>query len=241
VVYDSEGAKEYAECLLKMKFLTDPPKRFELIETLLHDASRGYWLLERHIERLKATAQYFNFAYDEGLVRAHLAREVAARATERLRVRLLLAEDGRITITSTALPPADVNSEMRYAVSPTRLESTNPFLFHKTTRRELYDSEWRHYNETQGAGEVIYLNERGEIAEGSRTNIFIERNGKLLTPPLGSGLLPGVLRAELLAAGRAIESVLLPEDLETADAIYLGNSVRGLVRAGPVAEKMTAK
>ena len=67
VVYDSEGAKEYAECLLKMKFLTDPPKRFELIETLLHDGKSGYWLLERHIERLKATAQYFNFAFDEAM------------------------------------------------------------------------------------------------------------------------------------------------------------------------------
>jgi para-aminobenzoate synthetase/4-amino-4-deoxychorismate lyase len=124
---------------------------------------------------------------------------------------------------------------MRYAISRSRIESTNPFLFHKTTRRELYDSEWQLYHETQGADEVIYLNERGEVAEGSRTNIFVERKGKLLTPPLGSGVLPGVLRAELIASGKAEEAVLMPEDLSSAEAVYLGNSVRGLVKAEPLA------
>ena len=104
IVADSQGSKEYAECLLKMKFLTDPPKRFELIETLLHDGKNGYWLLERHIERLKATAQYFNFAWNESGVRKALAREAEDRASKRLRVRLLLAGDGRITMASTPLP-----------------------------------------------------------------------------------------------------------------------------------------
>jgi len=79
--------------------------------------------------------------------------------------------------------------------------------------------------------EVVFLNERGELTEGSFTNVFVARNGFLLTPPVSSGLLPGTLRAELLDTGRAREHVLTPADLETADAIYLGNSVRGLVRA----------
>ena len=237
VVYDSEGAKEYAECLLKMKFLTDPPKRFELIETLLHEPERGYWLLDRHMERLKASAHYFGFKLDEDAAKSALAKEAHERSGARLRVRLLLAEDGRITITATPLDTPDPKTVMRYVVSPTRLESTNPFLFHKTTRRELYDSEWRHYSETAGADEVIYLNERGEVAEGSRTNIFIEKEGRLYTPPLGSGLLPGVLRAELIASGRAFVAVIGPVDLGVADAVYLGNSVRGLVRAHPLGEE----
>ncbi len=101
VVYDSEGAKEYAECLLKMKFLTDPPRTFELIETLLHEAGQGYWLLERHMERLGASAKYFGFAFDEAEIRTLLEREVAGRKSERLRVRLLLKEDGTSTVTST--------------------------------------------------------------------------------------------------------------------------------------------
>jgi len=128
---------------------------------------------------------------------------------------------------------------MRYVLSPTRLVSNDPFLYHKTTRRELYDREWQHYSDVLGADEVIYLNERGELAEGSRTTIFIEDGGRLLTPPLGAGLLPGTLRAELLANGRAVEMRLTLADLAAAGAtdgmkIWLGNSVRGLVRAVPL-------
>ena len=143
-------------------------------------------------------------------------------------------ETGALTVTSTPQPRQPPNARMRYVISGTRVASTDPFLFHKTTRRELYDREWQHYNETLGADEVLYLNERGELAEGSRTTIFVERDGRLLTPPLASGLLPGTLRAELLATGRAHEAVLTRADLEQADVAYLGNSVRGLLRAEPL-------
>ena len=234
VVYDSAGEKEYAECLLKMKFLTDPPRSFELIETLLHEAGEGFWLFERHMERLAASARYFNFALDDRKVRAALATAVQGRESERLRVRLLLTESGGVTVTSTVLGPKAPAAVMRYVLSPTRLDSRDAFLFHKTTRREVYDSEWAHFSETLGSDEVVYVNERDELAEGSRTNIFIERDGVLLTPMLSGGLLPGVLRAELLAAGRAREAVLTVEDLLSPNVVYLGNSVRGLVRAEPL-------
>lgn len=234
VVYDSVGAKEYAECLLKMKFLTDPPKSFELIETLLHEPVTGFWLLDGHLKRLQASAAYFGYAYDEGRVQAALSSAVAGRSGERLRVRLLLAEDGSVTVTAAEQPAQTPGSVMRYVISDTRLDSTNAFLFHKTTRRELYDREWQHYAETLKADEVLYLNERGELAEGSRTNVFVERGGKLLTPPLSSGLLPGVLRRELLLNGKAEEAVLTVEDLARADVVYVGNSVRGLVQAEPL-------
>jgi para-aminobenzoate synthetase/4-amino-4-deoxychorismate lyase len=231
VVFDSQGPKEYAECLLKMKFLTDPVKRFELIETLLHDpALGGFVLLERHIDRLANSARYFAFAYDEQAVRAALAEAVAG-TTGRLRVRLLLAEGGEVSVTSTPLPPADPDATMRYAVSSSRVDSNDLFLFHKTTRRELYDRERPEYAARFGSDEVVYLNERGELTEGGFTNIFIERDGMLLTPSLSSGLLPGTLRAELIAEGRARESILTLDDLAAADAVYLGNSVRGLVVA----------
>ena len=231
VVYDSVGDKEYAECLLKMKFLTDPPRSFELIETLLHDGLDGFWLLDRHMERLTASARYFNFTFDEAKARAELHAAVNGHEAERLRVRLLLKESGSISVTSTTLGPKVSNAIMRYVISPTKLDSRDAFLFHKTTRREVYDSEWAHYSQELGSDEVVYVNERDELAEGSRTNIFIERDQVLLTPKLSGGLLPGVLRAELLASGRAREAVLTLQDLETAGTVYLGNSVRGLVRA----------
>ncbi|MBI1649391.1 aminodeoxychorismate synthase component I [Hyphomicrobium sulfonivorans] len=233
VVYDSQGPKEYAECLLKMKFLTDPVKRFELIETLLYDpAEGGFVLLERHLERLAKSASYFAYVHDEAAAREALDRAVEdAGSDKRLRVRLLLTEDGEVSVTTTPLAAAAPDATMRFAVSSSRVDSNDLFLFHKTTRRELYDREWQEYADKLGTDEVIYLNERGEIAEGSRMSVFIERDGTLLTPPLSAGLLPGTLRAELLAAGKAREAVLTLADLETADAVYLGNSVRGLLRA----------
>lgn len=234
VVYDSVGAKEYAECLLKMKFLTDPPKPFELIETLLYNGGEGFWLLEGHLKRLAASAAYFGYAYDEQKVRAALDGAVAGRSGERLRVRLLLAEDGKASVTVAQQPAQAPDMVMRFVISDTRLDSTNAFLFHKTTRRELYDREWQHYADTVKSDEVLYLNERGELAEGSRTNVFIERGGELLTPSLSSGLLPGVLRSELLRTGKAKEAVLTLEDVSRADAVYVGNSVRGLVKAEPL-------
>jgi para-aminobenzoate synthetase / 4-amino-4-deoxychorismate lyase len=240
VVADSDGAKEYAECLLKMKFLTDPVRRFELIETLLYDGAKGFWLLDGHLKRLANSASYFAFVFDDAKIRAELKSAIAGKEHERLRVRLLLDEDGKITVTSAALAAPVAAPVMRYVVSDTRLNSGDLFLYHKTTRRELYDREWAHFSETLGADEVIYLNERGELAEGSRTSIFIKRGEELVTPPLAAGVLPGVLRQSLLDDGRAAEAVLTLEDLNRAEDVYLGNSVRGLVKAQPLVPRLAA-
>jgi para-aminobenzoate synthetase/4-amino-4-deoxychorismate lyase len=238
LVADSDGGKEHAECLLKMKFLTDPVRRFQLIETMLHEPGKGIWLLERHLERLAASAGYFGFTCDEQRVRAAIDGATAGKGAERLRVRLLLDEDGSVTVTTAVQPKPALDAVMRYVVSDTRLSSGDQFLYHKTTRRELYDREWQHYADTLGSDEVIYLNERGELAEGSRTTIFIEKDGVLLTPPLLAGLLPGTLRAELIASGKAREAKLTLEDLASGGAVYLGNSVRGLMPAQPLVPRL---
>lgn len=238
VVADSDGNKEYAECLLKMKFLTDPVRHFELIETMLYDGAKGIWLRDGHMQRLANSASYFAFAYDEARVRDAIDAAIADAGGDRLRIRLLLDEDGKITVTTAPQPSAPVGTVMSYVISDTRLNSSDLFLYHKTTRRGLYDREWAHFSETLGSDEVIYLNERNELAEGSRTSIFVERGGKLLTPPLSAGVLPGVLRHSLLAERRATEAVLHLEDLNRADAVYLGNSVRGLVKALPLVPRL---
>ena len=228
-----------------MKFLTDPVRRFELIETMLYDGRnthglKGVWLLDGHMKRLATSASYFAFAFDEAKVRAALTAAIADAGDARLRVRMLLDEDGKVTVTTTPQPPQPADAVMRYVVSDTRLNSSDLFLYHKTTRRDLYDREWAHFSETLGADEVIYLNERGELAEGSRTSLFIARDGKLLTPPLTAGVLPGVLRQSLLDEGRAVEAVLTLDDLNQAKEIYAGNSVRGLVRAAALVPHLAA-
>lgn len=238
IVADSDGIKEYAECLLKMKFLTDPVRRFELIETMLHEPEKGIWLRGYHLARLAASAAYFGFVFDASKVHDAIEAAISGNNNERLRVRLLLDEDGGVTVTTAPQPAAPADAVMRYVVSDSRLNSTDLFLYHKTTRRELYDREWKHYADTLGADEVIYLNEAGELAEGSRTSIFIARDGKLLTPRLAAGVLPGTLRAALLDEGRAEEARLTIQDLNGAAEIYLGNSVRGLVRAEPLVPRL---
>jgi para-aminobenzoate synthetase / 4-amino-4-deoxychorismate lyase len=206
----------------------------------LYDGRKGFWLLDGHLKRLATSANYFAFVFDEGRIRRELKSATLGKEQERLRVRLLLDEDGKVTVTATPQPPQSTDSVMRYVISDTRLNSGDLFLYHKTTRRELYDREWAHFSETLGADEVIYLNERGELAEGSRTSIFIERGGKLITPQASAGILPGVLRQDLLDEGRVTEHVLTLNDLNKANVVYLGNSVRGLVKAMPLVPRLAA-
>lgn len=231
VVHDSRTTDEYEECLLKMRFLTDPVRDFRLIETMLLEPAGDYVLLERHMDRLEASAAYFRFPFSRSRTVGALAGHADGLEDSRYRVRLLLDRDGRVSITGTKLPAVSNAAGMAYSVSSRRVDSANPYLYHKTTERQLYDAEWARVNERFGADEVIFLNERGEVAEGSRTNVFARIGGRLLTPPLSSGLLPGTLRADMLARGDAEEAVLTLDDLARAEAVYLGNSVRGLVTA----------
>lgn len=234
VVQDSAVDAEYEECLLKMKFLTEDVRDFSLFETMLFEPGAGYALLERHLARMGRSAAYFRYPFDETAASDLLAKEAEGFGNCDQRVRLVLARDGTLTVTSTPLPPGSTPASMRYVVSEFPVRSGNRFLYHKTTERELYDGEHARMAERFGTDEVIFLNERGELAEGSRTNIFIEKGGVLFTPALSSGLLPGTLREELIANGRAREAVLTLADLETADQVYLGNSVRGLLPATPI-------
>ncbi len=223
IVYDSDAEAEYEECLLKARFLTEEEEPFQLLETLAWRPGEGYLLLDRHLERLSGAAARFGYACNIDAVRREL-EQAADGLNGPHRVRLLVDAGGRCTLTTAPLEPIP---DVTFALSDKGPDRRSPFTYHKTTRREVYERERRNC----GTDEVVFVNERGELTEGSFTNLFIERNGLLLTPPLGSGLLPGTLRADLLASGRAKESALTPTDLETADAVWLGNSVRGLMRA----------
>jgi len=230
VVYDSGAAPEYDECALKLKFLSEPVPAFKLIETMAYDPQAGYLLLERHLHRLKLSADYFGYRIDEAAIRAELAVRASAFRS-RQRVRLLLAADGGFSIAATGLAPADGATVFNLVLAEEVTRSDDRFLYHKTTHRAFYDDARVRYQAETGCQEVIFQNEHGFLTEGSYTTLFLRRNGRLLTPALRHGLLPGTLRAGLLERGLAQEADLTRADLEKADEIFVGNSVRGLVRA----------
>ncbi|WP_456434356.1 aminodeoxychorismate synthase component I [Thermosulfuriphilus sp.] len=229
IVYDSEALSEYQECLLKGRFLVEDLPDFFLIETMLLEEGRIF-LLKRHLKRLRASAAYFDFLFEERRLLEDLKVLARSRPRGKHRVRILLAEDGNYRLECT---PLKGSSQVfwRFGLAEERVNSRDPFLYHKTTHRSLYD-RWRDEASCLGLEEIVFLNERGELTEGTISNIFIEFKGTLYTPPLTSGLLPGTLRAELLEKGLCREKVLYPEDLRRASRIFLGNSVRGLIPAG---------
>jgi para-aminobenzoate synthetase / 4-amino-4-deoxychorismate lyase len=236
IVSDSKMDAEFEECLLKAQFLTKVDAPFELIETMRWEKGTGFYLLERHLARLKSSAGHFGYPFDREAVLAALDGEVAGRKEEVLMVRLLLAEDGAITVTSIPIELPAPSTVWKFAISDQRIDEKDPLFFHKTTRRQFYDREMERQKALTGCDEVVFLNKKGELTEGTRTSLFVEQGGRLFTPALTCGLLPGTQREELIDLPRAAasEAVLTLADLAAADRIYLGNSVRGLIRAEPV-------
>jgi para-aminobenzoate synthetase/4-amino-4-deoxychorismate lyase len=224
VVQDSGAASEYAECLLKAQFFAASRKPLELIETLRWENS--FVRLESHLARMENSARVFGLVFDAAAAKAALDKAVAGRAGP-LRLRLTLNEAGVHDATAHDLPQifnkGSGPAYWTYAVSRERTHSGDLLLRHKTNWRDLYESEVKRL----GADEVIFVNQRGELTEGARSNIFIRRDGVLLTPPLDAGVLDGRLRAELIAEGKARAAVLKPHDLE--GEVYFGNSLRGLI------------
>jgi para-aminobenzoate synthetase/4-amino-4-deoxychorismate lyase len=231
IVQDSRSRLEYEECLLKLKFLTEPPAEdFELIETLRFDWSSGFVLLRQHLDRLEQSALRLGFPLSRRKISDALYEHAARLSGPSHRVRLTLSKMGEIAITSTPLPRPSGN-EMTFAIAPDRIDPNNLFLYHKTTNRRFYDETRRNLNAATGCDEVVFLNIYGELTEGSFTNLFLEINGEILTPALSCGLLPGTLRQDLIERGQAREAILTLDDLSRASAIWLGTSVRGLLRA----------
>jgi len=228
VVFDSGAGPEFEECALKLNFLTRAAPEVRLIETMAFHPGEGYVLLDRHLARLSATAHYFGYPMDEGGLRARLAAYCEADSSAQ-RVRLELDEDGGLALSKTPLAGGEAAQSWPVCIADETVLSSDPFLFHKTTVRQFYDQTRARYAEETGCREVLFLNEKAFVTEGSYTNVFVRKNGRLLTPALEHGLLPGVLRAGLLDMRAAFEADLTLDDLAAAEAVYVGNSVRGLV------------
>jgi para-aminobenzoate synthetase / 4-amino-4-deoxychorismate lyase len=225
ITHDSTAAAEYRECLEKAAFVHYEPRSFQLLETMLWEPGGGYFLLDGHLRRLFASARYFGFRADEGEIRRALQSPPAAAGPHR--VRLLLARDGTMHAEATPLAPA-APEPLRVAISRDPVDSRDPHLYHKTTLRDPYD---RRRAAHPDCDDVLLVNERGEATESTIANLVVRLDGALWTPPLASGLLPGVMRAAALSAGEVRERVMHPDDLSRAQEIWLINSVRKWRRA----------
>jgi para-aminobenzoate synthetase/4-amino-4-deoxychorismate lyase len=223
ITWGSDPRAEYAECLNKTTFLKPRPQPRLLESLLLEDGS--YPSLERHLERLGWSANRLGYGCDREQIRQALL-DHAAGTTGQHKTRLLLAQDGSCQIESA--PLQQLHQPLKVALATTPVDPADLLLYLKTDQRERYD---RARLEQPEADEVLLCNNRGELTEGSFTNLVLKLDNRLVTPPLHSGLLPGIMRQELLEQGIIEEQLLYPQDLQQAEEIWLINSVRGWLRA----------
>ncbi|RWB61538.1 aminotransferase class IV family protein [Mesorhizobium sp.] len=203
---------------------------FELIETMRWEPGSGFLRFDRHLARLYASAAELGFACDPQRIGEVLMTAVGGQQIA-MRTRLALQRNGEATAAAQPYEPLPAGKVWRLRLARTRLDSSDMLLRHKTSRRQVYTHARAEYLITQ-ADEVLLANERGELCEGTITNLFADfGDGVLATPRLDCGLLPGILRGELLDEGRAVEAIYSYDDLKSAKAIFVGNSLRGLIPA----------
>jgi para-aminobenzoate synthetase / 4-amino-4-deoxychorismate lyase len=222
IVWDSDPVAEYEECRLKTQVLSRRQPPFAILESLLWQPAEGYFLLERHLQRLADTAVYFQYPFSLPTIHQRLTG-LAAGLTRPTKVRLLLSAQGEVELEAVDLAQTTRPQPLRLALAPEPVASDTLWLYHKTTQRQLYDKARA---ARPDCDEVLLWNERGELMEATTANLVLELDGVKVTPAASSGLLPGTFRAELLARGEIVERVLPVESLVRATAVYLINSVR---------------
>jgi para-aminobenzoate synthetase/4-amino-4-deoxychorismate lyase len=228
IVWDSAADEEYRECRAKARIITRRWPSFDLLETLRWDPVDGYRLLERHLARLCEAADYFGRPLDLDHIRAELEDRRRRFADVSQRVRLLVAPDGTVSVEAAPIEPPSSPRRLRLGLAIRPIRSTDPFVRNKTTHRGVYR---RARSSRPDCDDVLLENERGEVTESTTANLVVAVGGELVTPPLSCGLLPGTFRAELLERGQIGERLLRPDDVATAEAVFLVNSVRGWIDA----------
>ena len=223
ITHGSSASAEWEECQWKAAFLTQSQPEFKILETTLWDGE--YRLLEDHLARMRDSAEYFGFRFDEQKIRRTLADSAAQFPKALQRVRITLAQDGTLEIEHREYREQRFG---RVRISNRSVSTSDRFLFHKTTNRGLYDAEFAAAQKAQ-CDDALFFNEKGELTEGAIHSVFVVKDGVWRTPPVSCGLLPGTARAQILRErSNAREAILTMDDLLRADAIYLCNSVRGV-------------
>lgn len=224
IVWDSDAADEWRECEIKTRVLTQLAHPCDLIESILWTPDGSYCLLDRHLARLAESAEYFNSPIDLPAIQDQLAALGATLSPAAHKVRVSVTQRGHVSIAATPLSEIPLPPVMRVKLAAQPIDSGNVFLYHKTTRRDVYEAA----RATQSdCDDVILWNERGEITESTIANVVVGLNGKRYTSPIDCGLLPGTFRADLIERGLIHERVISKEELFAATHVWLINSVRG--------------
>ncbi len=221
IVSDSSAPDEWNEIRIKTAFLRSHTQAPELRETFAAAAAPS--IIDAHLARLHASAGRLDIPYDEQRIRASFHD-----APDDSLVRIRLAADGSVRCLTEPLEAAPPVVDV--CIASARVVSTDPWLGIKSAWRPAHDAAMEEARR-HACFDALLLNERGEVTEGSRTNIFVQIGATLHTPPLASGVLPGILRSRIVSEGRAVERVIHVDDLASADALFVGNSARGLIRA----------
>jgi para-aminobenzoate synthetase/4-amino-4-deoxychorismate lyase len=226
ITWDSEPEAEWQECQAKAGILSAPVLAFSLLETLRWTPEEGYFLLELHLERLRESARYFGFNIELPALRQELQRLTSKLGRAPQIIRLLATKEGRVSLEPAALAEANAKPQ-RVALARSPVDSSDPFLYHKTTNRRVYEAA---RTACPGFDDVLLYNGKGEITESTIANVALEINGKLCTPPVSCGLLAGTLRARLLQQDQLTERPILVEEALRNRCVFLMNSVRGNYR-----------
>jgi para-aminobenzoate synthetase / 4-amino-4-deoxychorismate lyase len=220
ITWSSEPSAEHDEVVAKTAVLHRRPRPFELIETMRHEPERGLRNRDRHLRRMADSAAHLGFDFDHESVLHELRAQLAGVGAARVRLRL--RRDGKVGVDVAPLPAA--SGPVTLAVDHEPVDSASPWLCHKTTQREVYESRQRRHPH---AADVVMVNERGELTEVTRANLALRLDGRWWTPPTSSGCLPGVERGRLIDRGTLTERVLSPDDLHRASGIAVLSSLRG--------------
>lgn len=227
IVWDSSSADEYAEALLKARVLTEQPPQFELFETMLWTPEAGFYLLDKHLARMLDSANYFDISISKELLEEYLD-QTSSNFISAQRVRLLLDQSGVLRLEAVPFQAAQVDQPLNACLAKEAIDSGNVFLFHKTTQRDVYESA---RSDFPGADDVLLYNELGELTEFTIGNLVVELDGKLFTPPISCGVLPGTFRAHLLETGQVVERTLSIQQLKDCTKLFRVNSIRKWQRA----------
>jgi len=222
IVWDSTSVDEYAEALLKARVLTEQAPQFSLLETMLWTPEAGFYLLDKHLARMLDSANYFDISTSKEKLEEYL-HQISSGFITAQRVRFLLDQSGAFESEAVHLQPAEIDQPLNVCLAKEPVDSSNVFLFHKTTQRDVYESA---LSDFPGTDDVLLYNEVDELTEFTIGNLVVELEGKLFTPPISCGVLPGTYRAHLLETGQVAERTIPIHQLKERTKLFRVNSVR---------------